>query len=530
MQRSSSPSPHLSLPLSPIQGKSDGLLSKAEKEIQDKMQKYARGGNGTAKQKKAAMNIVKDKKLKSALQRAEEKFEKAARDAARAEVLLTTEGGYLETEGEMERTFKFSQKMIKQEVDMNAAKNVFDLQLNDFGPYQLDFSRNGRHCLLGGSKGHVAMLDMHRKDIVTEVHLQERVKDVCFLQNFAMFATAQKKYAYIYDNTGAEVHCLKHHLNPEKLSFLPYHWLLASVGNWGALKYQDTTTGALVAEHKTKLGSCTCMQQNPHNAVMHLGHHNGVVTFWSPGVREPLVKMYCHKGNVNGIAIDREGNNMVTIGTEGTVKVWDLRTYQHMHTYYTKGQPTSVDISQRGLLAVSYGPTVHVYKDAVKTKATLPYMTHSTPGSPVVDLHFRPFEDVLGVARVDGFSSLLIPGSGEPNYDSYAGDPFQGQKARKEEEVKMLLDKISPDMIVLDPSSIGGVRQEQSTLNLAAKKVADAANQRGKPGKEKKRQRGRSKIGRKLKRKQLNVMDEKKQILLDKLANEKQEKKDAHGT
>ena len=40
--------------------------------------------------------------------------------------------------------------------------------------------------------------------------------------------------------------------------------------------------------------------------------------------------------------------------------------------------------------------------------------------------------------------------------------------------------------------------------------------------------RGRSKIGRKLKRKQLNVMDQKKQLLLDRLAAEKKEKKESH--
>ncbi len=170
-------------------------MNRLEEDIQKRMEKYERNDHRSPKEKKGALNAVKDKKLKSVLQRAEEKFEKAARDAARAEVLLTTDPGYLEPENEMERTFKFSQKMLKQEVDMNAAKNIFDLKLNEFGPYQLDFSRNGRHCLLGGSKGHCAMIDMHQKDIVMEVHLQERVKDVCFLHNFSMFAAAQKKYA-----------------------------------------------------------------------------------------------------------------------------------------------------------------------------------------------------------------------------------------------------------------------------------------------------------------------------------------------
>ena len=163
-----------------------------------------------------------------------------------------------------------------------------------------------------------------------------------FLHSEQFFAAAQKKYVYIYDKRGLEVHCLKvrgaarrgaqqaaqqgeaggwcaagsaaagvgaaglwlehgrggtptlgctsvrrssarraartqEHTDVRRLDFLPHHFLLTSVGTAGVLRYQDTSTGAIVAQHRTKLGPCSVMAQNPWNAVMVLGHGNGTV-------------------------------------------------------------------------------------------------------------------------------------------------------------------------------------------------------------------------------------------------------------
>ena len=43
-----------------------------------------------------------------------------------------------------------------------------------------------------------------------------------------MFAVAQKRYLYIYDHSGMELHCLKQHSHINALTFLPYHFLLVS--------------------------------------------------------------------------------------------------------------------------------------------------------------------------------------------------------------------------------------------------------------------------------------------------------------
>jgi U3 small nucleolar RNA-associated protein 7 len=61
------------------------------------------------------------------------------------------------------------------------------------------------------------------------------------------------------------------------------------------------------------------MRQNPHNAVVHVGNTRGrsifggklivigTVSLWTPNSKEAAIKMFCHKGSVNAIAIHRNG-------------------------------------------------------------------------------------------------------------------------------------------------------------------------------------------------------------------------------
>jgi U3 small nucleolar RNA-associated protein 7 len=472
-----------------------------------------------------------DKKVRAALGRAEEKFKRAkARARAADEILLTEEAGYLEAEG-MEATFKFKQKELKGAVDINAAASMFQLSLPS-GPYSIDYTRNGRHMVFGGTRGHLAQLDCLRLDVTFEVDVGDVIHDVKALHNENMVAVAQRKYVYIYDSTGAEVHCMRSHLEPRRLQFLHHHFLLASIGRTGWLKYQDTSTGTLVSQHRTKLGSCAVLSQNPATAVLHAGHANGVVTLWSPVVAKPLVSMFTHRGPITALAVDPSGRHMVTCGQDGQTRIWDLRTYRQMHAYLTKHPPTTASISQRGLLALGSGCHVSVWRDALARKAKMPYMEHSLEGSAVRNLVFRPFEDVLGVGHDSGYQSLLIPGAGEPNYDTFEANPFAEKKQRREAEVRSLLDKLQPETISLDPSLIGTVDREAGELLAEQRALAEAADRRRKPDtkpKEKNKTRGRSKIAKKLAKKQKNVVDAGVMKLRQKLEEERQKRKEAQG-
>lgn len=149
------------------------------------------------------------------------------------------------------------------------------------------------------------------------------------------------------------------------MEFLPYHFLLTTLGISSNLKYQDVSTGQLVAEIHTKGGAPTSMTQNPWNAICHIGHQNGTVSLWSPNSSDPLVKLLAHKGPVRALAVDREGRYMVSAGQDMKMAVWDVRMFKEVNSYFTRTPAKSVAISDTGLTAVVSSNGFMVYTHGV---------------------------------------------------------------------------------------------------------------------------------------------------------------------
>lgn len=59
-----------------------------------------------------------------------------------------------------------------REAEEGAARKAFDLALPALGPYALDFTRNGRFLLLGGRRGHLALMDWQRAKLLCEVQVR----------------------------------------------------------------------------------------------------------------------------------------------------------------------------------------------------------------------------------------------------------------------------------------------------------------------------------------------------------------------
>eukprot|EP01031_Cornospumella_fuschlensis_P039383 gene39383-47939_t len=331
-------------------------LSAADFAMKQKVKKYSRGKIPDV----SHIPNTKGLNLRNALHSNAEAIKESAVKAAEVEVLLPAERGCIELDEPHMRTFKLKQTDIINNVDLNTAQKAFDLHLTTFGPYCVNYTRNGRHLLLGGRRGHVATFDCHTQSVGAELNLQQEVHAVHYLHNQTLFAVAQQKYVYVYDSDGVEIHCLKSHINPYALAYLPYHFLLSSIGQQGVLRYQDISTGEAIGAHSTGLGPCRTMAVNPQNAVVHCAHSNGVVTLWSPTVGKSLASLFAHPAPLTGVQVDRQGLYMATTAMNGQMKVWDVRMLKSLHTYTLKHPAQSLAVSDTGLIAVGMGRTVEI--------------------------------------------------------------------------------------------------------------------------------------------------------------------------
>ncbi|XP_067829919.1 WD repeat-containing protein 46 [Heptranchias perlo] len=415
---------------------------------QEVIKKFERG-------EKITLSGIARTAVKNRLKTLEKKYKQAQKRAASFDLLLPEEAGFLEAD-EGEDTCIIQQQDIADAVDITSSSKYFNLDLNQFGPYRINYTRNGRHLLLAGRRGHVAALDWHTKQLLCETNVMERVNDIRWLHTETMFAVAQKKWLFIYDNQGIELHCVKKFNDVLRMEFLPYHFLLATCSARGFLQYLDVSVGKEVTATCTKTGRLDVMTQNPYNAIIHLGHAQGTVTLWSPKVKEPLVKMLCHRGGVRAIAVDQTGTYMATSGLDRRLNIFDIRTYRPLHSYLISAGASHLAFSQRNLLGAGCGNTVHVYKDVHHVPVRTPYLSH-TVRQGVHGLQFCPYEDVLGVGHGQGFTSMLVPGAGEANFDALECNPYQSKKQRQEWEIKALLEKIQPELITLDPTKLGEV-------------------------------------------------------------------------
>merc|ERR1712217_614502 len=330
-------------------------------------------------------------------------------------------------------------------------KQAAKIKLTELCLTCLNFSGDGLRIAIGGEKGRIRNLQWNKLLLDRDIQVKEKIHDVKFLNTNQLLAVAQKKYIFIYDKHGSEINCLVNHLGAQRLEFLRHHMLLASVGKGGILRYQDISIGKKISEHKTSYGTCNVMRQNPWNAVLCLGHYNGIVSMWTPNVAKPVTKILCHRGSVTTVAVDTTGNYLVTTGIDQQLKMWDIRTLNPLYQYVSKDPITCTDISDKGLLAVGYGRRIEVWNQLINCKEQSKYSNHVIADGSLKKLVFHPYEDTLVLCHSAGIATIKMPDTAKKSPTALLGNNF----IKKKDIISSFsLNKLQPDMISLNPEHI----------------------------------------------------------------------------
>ncbi|KAH8167035.1 hypothetical protein CIB48_g1250 [Xylaria polymorpha] len=369
--------------------------------------------------------------------------------------------------------------------------------------------------LLEGTSGYLEPeTELERTYKVRQDEIQESVSIATAQKRFDLTLNELGPYVFDYSRNGRDIllggrkgHIASMDWRHGKLNcefqvneiVRDYHFLLVTLGASGHLKYQDVSTGQLVSEIATKLGPPASLAQNPYNGVCFSGHNN-------------------------------EGRYMVSTGQDCKMAVWDIRQFRVVNEYTTRLPASSVAISDRGVTAVGWGTHTTMWRGlftkhaAEQTRVKSPYLTWGGEGRRVERVKWCPLEDVLGIGHDEGFSSIIVPGAGEPNMDVVEINPFETVKERQDSEVRSLLNKLQPEMIALDPSFIGNLdlrseEQRQAERDLDAKPVDVETEIR-------KKARGKNSALRRYLRKQRakNIIDEKR-LKVDEIWKEQQQQR-----
>ncbi|MGH0181740.1 UNVERIFIED_CONTAM: hypothetical protein FKN15_007557 [Acipenser sinensis] len=438
------------------------------------------------------------------------------------------------------------------------------------------------HLLLGGRLGHVASLDWQSKQLQSEMNVMESVNDVRrvlegeterhllssplrWLHSENMFAVAQRKWLYIYDNQGVELHCVKKFNDVLRMEFLPYHFLLATAvhGDVGAGQEDEGVRYPILQTTRLVPASCRSNQhdhESERTAGNMLRRHcageerrgeerrgeqrrgeqsTGEERRWgrrgdgeerrggrrregdgedkrgeestgeerraqerrgehrrgeesraqergterrgegdgederrregdrgereerrggrrgeergteTRGGRRGQERRGEHRRGGGWIGVERRAQERRGGWRSGEESTGEERGMEEWRGEHRRGEGDGGEerrAQERERLCV--------YKDVCSTPVSRPYMAHRAPGR-VWGVQFCPYEDVLGIGHGDGFTSMLVPGAGEANFDALDSNPFRSVKQRQEWEVKALLDKIQPELITLQPSKLG---------------------------------------------------------------------------
>lgn len=90
-----------------------------------------------------------------------------------------------------------------KDLEVGNVPKKFKLSLEDYGPYSLEYSRDGNILLLYGKKGYVSMMNWKTKHLISETNILCPIASASFLNKSYYIAVAKQNMVTFYDKVNS---------------------------------------------------------------------------------------------------------------------------------------------------------------------------------------------------------------------------------------------------------------------------------------------------------------------------------------
>jgi len=268
---------------------------------------------------------------------------------------------------------------------------------------------------------------------------------------------------------GATVQVLGNNARTRAVHFLADSKSLLAGSADGAVRLIDSSTGKELALMKSSSSEIYCLDVDPLQRRMVVGHQDGVIRVWDLATRTLVASLVKQDRRVEGVCFSRDGAFFVSSGPEAALQVWDSQTYKPVERLSMSASPWGVVISPdgRSLVATTYEGTVEAFDVSTMTRrANVRASTRLIPGIAFsADGLLLAIGDENGIVQVldsTTLRTLLTLETGGVEVVSVAFDPLGRYLAAATSQRFTAVY----DLHALDASIFGSSEYHRKRLNL----------------------------------------------------------------